>query len=73
MTEIIKCERPDAISLSFGGQTALNCGIELFKSNVFSQYNVRVLGTPIESIVRKIYSFIHFLISDSLFIFEDID
>ena len=73
MTEIIKCERPDAISLSFGGQTALNCGIELFKSNVFSQYNVRVLGTPIESIVRKICSLIHFLISDSLFIFEDID
>jgi carbamoylphosphate synthase large subunit len=49
--KIIKCERPDAISLSFGGQTALNCGIELYKSNVLKEYNVQVLGTPIESII----------------------
>lgn len=48
---MIKCERPDAISLSFGGQTALNCGIELFKDKTLEQYDVKVLGTPIESIL----------------------
>ena len=58
VTEIIKCERPDAISLSFGGQTALNCGIELFKNNILAQYNVRVLGTPVESIVSILLIFI---------------
>ena len=51
VTDIIKCERPDAISLSFGGQTALNCGIQLYKSGVLSSYNVQVLGTPIESVI----------------------
>lgn len=51
VTEIIKCERPDAISLSFGGQTALNCGVELFKSNTLKQYDVKVLGTPVETIL----------------------
>ena len=50
-SKIIKSERPDAISLSFGGQTALNCGIELFKSNILNDYDVKVLGTPIESIL----------------------
>lgn len=49
--KVIKCERPDAISLSFGGQTALNCGVELFKDKTLEQYNVKVLGTPVESIL----------------------
>ena len=48
---MIKSERPDGILLSFGGQTALNCGIELQESGVLSQYGVRVLGTPVESII----------------------
>lgn len=51
VTEVIKCERPDAISLSFGGQTALNCGVELFKSKTLDEYNVKVLGTPVEAIL----------------------
>ena len=49
--EIIKKERPDGILLSFGGQTALNCGLELWKKGIFEQYNVAVLGTPVESIL----------------------
>ncbi len=51
VTEIIKVERPDAISLSFGGQTALNCGVELFQNKVLEEYNVKVLGTPVEAIL----------------------
>jgi carbamoyl-phosphate synthase large subunit len=50
--EIIKKEKPDAISVSFGGQTALNCGMKLEELGILKQYNVRILGTPIES-VRK--------------------
>ncbi|CAH0382214.1 unnamed protein product [Bemisia tabaci] len=50
--QVIKCERPDGVLLTFGGQTALNCGIELEKSQVFSKYNVTVLGTPITSIIE---------------------
>lgn len=46
--QIIKKERPDGIFLSFGGQTALNCGLALV--NIFKKYQVKVLGTPIESI-----------------------
>ena len=49
--EVIKKERPDGILLSFGGQTALNCGIALFNSGVFEKYNVRVLGTPVQAIM----------------------
>ena len=49
--KVIQKEKPDGILLSFGGQTALNCGIELFKSNVLENNNVRVLGTPIQSIM----------------------
>jgi len=41
--QVIKKERPDGILLSFGGQTALNCGVELFKNKIFEKYNVRVL------------------------------
>jgi carbamoyl-phosphate synthase large subunit len=48
---IIEKENPDGILLSFGGQTALNCGIELFKKGVFERYKVRVLGTPVSSII----------------------
>ena len=49
--KIIKKEKPQGILLSFGGQTALNCGIELYKSKVFEKYNVEVLGTPIQAII----------------------
>src|SRR5712692_1563446 len=49
--KIIAKERPDGILLSFGGQTALNCGIELFQSGVLEKYNVRILGTPISAIM----------------------
>ena len=48
--ETIAVERPDGILLSFGGQTALNCGIALEKSGVFKKYNVKVLGTPVQAI-----------------------
>ena len=50
VTEVIRLERPDGILLMFGGQTALNCGIELERKGVFEQYNIKVLGTPIETI-----------------------
>ena len=49
--EVIKKEKPDSILLSFGGQTALNCGTELYKSGVYEKYNVRVLGTPVRAIM----------------------
>ncbi len=49
--QVIKKERPDGIMLSFGGQTALNCGLELSKRGVFKKYKVKVLGTPIVSIM----------------------
>ncbi|XP_072541100.1 carbamoyl-phosphate synthase [ammonia], mitochondrial [Salminus brasiliensis] len=51
VTEVIKTERPDGILLSMGGQTALNCGVELFRSGVLQKYGVKVLGTPVESIM----------------------
>lgn len=50
--KIIARENPDGILLSFGGQTALNCGTELFRAGVFDKYNVRVLGTPVEAIMN---------------------
>src|SRR5512136_604055 len=49
--QVISKERPDGILLSFGGQTALNCGTELFKAGIFEKYNVRVLGTPVKAIM----------------------
>lgn len=49
--QVIKKEKPEGVLLSFGGQTALNCGIELFKQDVFKNNNVEVLGTPIQSIM----------------------
>ncbi len=48
--KVIAKERPDGILLGFGGQTALNCGIELAKTGVLDKYNVKVLGTPISAI-----------------------
>jgi carbamoyl-phosphate synthase large subunit len=50
--KVIKKEKPDGILLSFGGQTALNCGTELFKTGVLEQNNVRVLGTPVQAIMN---------------------
>ncbi|HJG77293.1 carbamoyl-phosphate synthase (glutamine-hydrolyzing) large subunit [Phocaeicola barnesiae] len=51
VTEIIKKERPDGILLAFGGQTALNCGTELYQSGVLQEYGVEVLGTSVEAIM----------------------
>ncbi len=48
---VIEKERPDGILLAFGGQTALNCGVELYKSGVLDKYGVRVLGTPVQAII----------------------
>lgn len=47
----IEKERPDGILLSFGGQTALNCGVELYRGGILEKYNVRVLGTPVQAIM----------------------
>ncbi len=49
--KVIKKERPDAILLSFGGQTALNCGISLQNKGIFKKYRVKILGTPISAIM----------------------
>jgi len=51
VSQVIQSERPDGILLTFGGQTALNCGIELKKSGILEKYNIKVLGTPIETII----------------------
>ncbi len=48
---VIEKERPDGILLSFGGQTALNCGVELYKTGVLQKYGVEVLGTPVQAII----------------------
>ncbi len=49
--KVIQKEAPQGILLAFGGQTALNCGVELFKSGVLDKYNLRVLGTPVQAII----------------------
>ena len=49
--KVIAKERPDGIMLAFGGQTALNCGVSLYKSGVLEKYGVRVLGTPVQAII----------------------
>uniref|UniRef100_A0A8D8Q3C6 CAD protein n=1 Tax=Cacopsylla melanoneura TaxID=428564 RepID=A0A8D8Q3C6_9HEMI len=58
--QVIQSERPDGVLLTFGGQTALNCGVELEKSGVFTKYQVKILGTPIQSIIdtedRKVFA-----------------
>lgn len=51
--EVIKKEKPDAISISFGGQTALNCGMKLEEEGILEKYGVRVLGTPVDSVRRS--------------------
>ncbi|KAK7099948.1 hypothetical protein V1264_022972 [Littorina saxatilis] len=60
VTQVIESERPDGILLTFGGQTALNCGIELTSSKVLEQYDVKVLGTQVRSIEwtedRKVFA-----------------
>ena len=50
--EVIKKEKPDGILLGFGGQTALNCGMQLYEQGILQKYDVEVLGTQIESIVN---------------------
>ncbi len=52
VTEVIKKERPDGILLAFGGQTALNCGTELYQTGVLKEYGVEVLGTSVEAIMN---------------------
>ena len=49
--KVIEKERPDGIMLAFGGQTALNCGVALYKEGVLEKYNVQVLGTPVQAII----------------------
>ncbi len=50
--EVIKKEKPQGILLAFGGQTALNCGVALFESGVLEKYNLKVVGTPVQSIIE---------------------
>jgi len=50
--QVIKKEKPDGILLAFGGQTALNCGVELYRKGVFEKYGVQILGTPIQAIIE---------------------
>src|SRR5574344_2331041 len=49
--KVIEKERPDGVLLSFGGQTALNCGVALYKDKIFEKYDVKVLGTPVQAIM----------------------
>ena len=49
--KVIKKENPDGILLAFGGQTALNCGVELYRTGILERYNVEVLGTPVQAIM----------------------
>ncbi len=49
--QVIKKEKPEGILLAFGGQTALNCGVELYRSGVLEKYNLKVLGTPVQAIM----------------------
>ena len=49
--KVIEKERPDGVMLAFGGQTALNCGVALYKDGIFEKYDVKVLGTPVQAII----------------------
>src|SRR5210317_1530835 len=49
--KVIEKEKPDGILLAFGGQTALNCGVALYKGGILEKHNVRVLGTPVQAIM----------------------
>ncbi|MBT3748898.1 MAG: ATP-grasp domain-containing protein, partial [Bacteroidetes bacterium] len=51
VTQVIEKEKPEGILLAFGGQTALNCGVELYKTGVLEKNNVKVLGTPVQAII----------------------
>ena len=51
--KVIARERPDGILLSFGGQTALNCGVALYENGILDKYNVKVLGTPCRQLWRR--------------------
>ena len=50
--KVIQKEKPDGIMLAFGGQTALNCGVELYKSGILEKYGIKVLGTPVQAIIN---------------------
>ena len=58
--QVIQSELPDSILLAFGGQTALNCGVQLQEKGILEKYGVKVLGTPVSSIImtedRKIFA-----------------
>ncbi|PIK48468.1 putative CAD protein [Apostichopus japonicus] len=60
VSQVLECERPDGILLTFGGQTGLNCGVQLKQSGILEKYKVKVLGTPVKSIEdtedRKIFA-----------------
>lgn len=60
VTKVIEKEKPDGILLSFGGQSALNCGIDLFKQGKFEKYDVKILGTPMQAVLdtedRKLFA-----------------
>lgn len=60
VAQVIKAERPSGVLLTFGGQTALNCGVELDKNGIFKKYNVKIMGTQIKSIIetedRKLFA-----------------
>ena len=49
--KVIQKEKPDGIMLAFGGQTALNCGVQLYQSGIIEKYNLKVLGTPVQAIM----------------------
>lgn len=49
--KVIQKEKPEGIMLAFGGQTALNCGVALYKEGILEKYNVKVLGTPVQAIM----------------------
>ena len=49
--KVIRKERPEGIMLAFGGQTALNCGVALYREGILEKYNVKVLGTPVQAII----------------------
>ncbi len=50
--EVIKKENPEGILLAFGGQTALNCGVQLYEQGILEKYNIKVLGTPVQAIIE---------------------
>lgn len=52
LIQVIESERPTGVLLSFGGQTALNCGVKLQEQGVLEKYQLRILGTPIQSIIN---------------------